>query len=260
MLASLGLDVASGAKFLHVTERTLHNWFSGKHAIPFAAYKLVRMHCGMELPGKSWAGWRLQGGVLVSPEGYPFRGTDSAWWSALVRRARLFGELVQENDRLRRELALRRGFAPQGGQAQRRTPVEGGALGLSVYQQRAREIDSPDQNDVKLTSWPILSDFPPLSMPKPAPVASISASPSMPCSVSPWMPICGGLPPAAAIPGNQISRPGPVRLTPAPSLGQSNTPALPGSRLRFPRPSGANLPVSSGRPAKLPVIEERGIV
>ena len=47
MYRSLGLSRAQCAKFLHVTERTLHNWEAGTHPIPFAAFKLLRIHCGM---------------------------------------------------------------------------------------------------------------------------------------------------------------------------------------------------------------------
>ncbi len=89
MYRNLGMDLAACAKFLHVTERTLHNWESGKHDIPFAAYKLLRLMNRMELPGRSWAGWCFLGGKLVSPEGRVFIGTDSSWWSLLIRRARM---------------------------------------------------------------------------------------------------------------------------------------------------------------------------
>ena len=34
MYRNLGMDLSSCAKFLHVTERTLRNWESGKHDIP----------------------------------------------------------------------------------------------------------------------------------------------------------------------------------------------------------------------------------
>lgn len=90
MYRSLGLDLPGCAKFLHVTERTLHNWASGKHEIPYATFKLLRLMNGLELPGKSWVGWKFQGGKLWSPEGRSFEGTDGSWWSLLVRQARLF--------------------------------------------------------------------------------------------------------------------------------------------------------------------------
>lgn len=87
MYRNLGMDLAACAKFLHVTERTLRNWESGKHDIPYAAYRLLRLTNRMELPGDSWAGWGFYGGKLVSPEGRVFVGTDSSWWSLLIRRA-----------------------------------------------------------------------------------------------------------------------------------------------------------------------------
>uniref|UniRef100_UPI0024E10B56 helix-turn-helix domain-containing protein n=1 Tax=Comamonas halotolerans TaxID=3041496 RepID=UPI0024E10B56 len=43
MYLSLGMDLPACAKYLHITERTLHNWLSGKHDIPFATYKLLRL-------------------------------------------------------------------------------------------------------------------------------------------------------------------------------------------------------------------------
>lgn len=94
MYRSLGMDLSECAKFLHVTERTLHNWESGKHDIPYATFKLLRLMNGLELPGKTWAGWEFQGGKLWSPEGRSFEGTDGSWWSLLVRQAHGFRELL----------------------------------------------------------------------------------------------------------------------------------------------------------------------
>jgi hypothetical protein len=96
MYRSLGMDTAACAQFLHVTERTLHNWESGKHDIPFAAYKLLRLLNRMELPGKAWEGWCFHHGTLYSPEGHPFVGSDSSWWSLLIRRANMFGEMSRK--------------------------------------------------------------------------------------------------------------------------------------------------------------------
>ncbi|CAM3549030.1 VC1465 family Xer recombination activation factor [Paracidovorax anthurii] len=93
MYRNLGLDLAGCAQLLHVTERTLHNWQSGKHDIPYAAYRLLRLLNRMELPGDSWAGWCFHGGKLWTPEGRSFVGTDGSWWSLLVRRAAMFDKL-----------------------------------------------------------------------------------------------------------------------------------------------------------------------
>jgi hypothetical protein len=96
MYRNLGMDRVSCADFLHVNLRTLHNWESGKHDIPFATYKLLRLLNRMELPGKAWEGWCFHHGTLYSPEGHPFVGTDSSWWSLLIRRAAMFSELSKQ--------------------------------------------------------------------------------------------------------------------------------------------------------------------
>lgn len=41
MYVSLGMDLAACAQFLQGSQRTLHNWQSGRHVIPFAVYKLL---------------------------------------------------------------------------------------------------------------------------------------------------------------------------------------------------------------------------
>jgi hypothetical protein len=104
MYRSLGLDLEGCAKLLHVTERTLHNWQSGKHDIPYSAYRLLRLLNRMELPGASWSGWCFHGGKLWSPEGRSFEGTDSAWWSLLVRRAACFDTLFKRSGQFEQAL------------------------------------------------------------------------------------------------------------------------------------------------------------
>ena len=104
MYRSLGLDLPGCAQLLHVTERTLHNWESGKHEIPFAAYKLLRLLNRMDLPGDSWAGWCFHGGKLWTPEGRSFVGTDGSWWSLLVRRAACFDSMFQRTGQLEKAL------------------------------------------------------------------------------------------------------------------------------------------------------------
>lgn len=87
MYRSLGWSRADCAKFLHVTERCLHNWERGRHAIPFAAYKLIRLHLGYELPGRDWDGWSISRGRLCTPEGHELNPLDAKWWHLLCRRA-----------------------------------------------------------------------------------------------------------------------------------------------------------------------------
>lgn len=113
MYRNLGMDLPACAKFLHITERTLHNWELGKHDIPYSAYRLLRLLNRMEMPGKSWEGWCFHGGKLWSPEGHSFVGTDSSWWSLLIRQARQFPVLLARNAQLESKLA-RAGTAADG--------------------------------------------------------------------------------------------------------------------------------------------------
>lgn len=101
MYRNLGLSRPEVAKLLHVSGRTLHNWETGHHEIPYSAYKLLRLLTHQELPGTAWAGWHISAGLLWSPEGHGFKPFDSIWWSLLCRRAAQFHNLYQENLRLR---------------------------------------------------------------------------------------------------------------------------------------------------------------
>ncbi len=87
---SLGLNADDVAKLLRVTPRTLHNWNSGRHDIPYSAYKLLRVLLRHELPGDQWEGWHFHNGKLYTPEGFSISAHESSWWSLLVRRAQMF--------------------------------------------------------------------------------------------------------------------------------------------------------------------------
>jgi transcriptional regulator with XRE-family HTH domain len=96
-----GLKVPDVARTLQVTERTVYAWFSGKTAVPYAAYKLLRILNRFELPG--WPGWHMHSGKLWTPEGFGFDPTDGAWWSLLVRQARGFRAAYARANALERE-------------------------------------------------------------------------------------------------------------------------------------------------------------
>lgn len=96
MLADLGLKHPDAAKMLRVSLRTLQNWLSGQHQVPYSVYKLLRLMRYMELPGQAWAGWHFSRGHLITPEGRAISGNDGAWWSLLVRQAHSFGALYRE--------------------------------------------------------------------------------------------------------------------------------------------------------------------
>lgn len=120
MYRNQGLSRPDVAKLLRVTERTLQNWESGTHEIPYSAYKLMRLLTREELPGKAWAGWHITAGTLWTPEGHGFKPLDSSWWSMLCRRAAQFHPLYEENIRLRTLLeAVRVTQAGHVAQAQR---------------------------------------------------------------------------------------------------------------------------------------------
>lgn len=87
---SCSLSVREAGKLFRVSERTIRNWEAGRVGIPYAAFKLMRILRGYELPGKAWKGYRLQGSTLWSPEGLPFHSHDATWWSLTVRMAHEF--------------------------------------------------------------------------------------------------------------------------------------------------------------------------
>lgn len=217
MYRNLGLDLSGCAKLLHVTERTLHNWESGKHDIPYATFKLLRLLNGMELPGESWRGWCFHGGKLWSPEGRSFVGSDGSWWSLLVRQAAMFGQLMAG---ARQALCVTGRDAQRHGQG-REAP---GLVSVSTTCKSGDMKPFDISRDIKLTSdltAPMISasyqfDHRLISCPtpygsrptlkqQPASGPQPSASASMPSSVSVSMPTST----AQANPPAMLQHPGP---------------------------------------------------
>lgn len=256
MYRSLGMDRATCAKFLHVSERTLHNWESGRHEVPYAAYKLLRIHCGYVLPGADWRDWQFLAGALVTPEGHKLYPKDAAWWSLLARRAEI-GELaiarLRQIESEQRATAAatdsdsRAAAALAGGEAGASLPGAAGgaaapaAAGLVLFKtSRTRTPEQGEQchqSDIILTSQchqP--SGSLPLSKPTPEAAASASGSASMPSSVWRWTHTC-----ALQNPGGLTwHRPGSSRSPSLPLPWQS--PASPAS-------SGAGSKPNAGSPA-----------
>lgn len=73
-----GWSRAQCAKFLHVSERTLHNWENGIHAVPFVALKLLRIMNRYELPDPAWRDWVFHRGKLWTPEAACWRNLCAA--------------------------------------------------------------------------------------------------------------------------------------------------------------------------------------
>lgn len=89
------LSVPEAAKLFRVTVRTLQNWESGRVRVPYAAYKLMRILRGHELPHPAWRGFRVVGDTLWTPERHSFRPDHMAWWSLTCRMADEFRVLVR---------------------------------------------------------------------------------------------------------------------------------------------------------------------
>ena len=190
----LGWSIEDAGKYFQVTDRTWHNWESGAHRIPFAVYKLLRVLARLELPGKAWAGWRLEGDVLITPEGRQITPKDGTWWSLLVRRAAGFDACYNEAATLRKLLTQIKSTVPDTPSASGEAAALAGsdAVGLVPYK-TTPELTTPSSshNDIIMTSsWPILYDFPTPSTPLHAQKPITSASASTPLSALPWMPTC----------------------------------------------------------------------
>ncbi len=191
----LGWSVADAGKYFQVTDRTWHNWENGSHRIPYAVYKLARVLARLELPGEAWAGWRIEGDVLITPEGRQITPKDGSWWSLLIRQARCFRSAMAEMTRLRLLLnesgAVAAPAAVGGAIAPPKAAV---AAGLVPYKTSLEttglEPEIRRQNDVIIESWPILYDFQTPLTQLHAPKPTILVSASTLSFALPWTPTC----------------------------------------------------------------------
>jgi len=134
LCADVGLSIDAAAKLLHVTPRTVRYWFSGQTAVPYSAYRLVRLMRCMELP-PPFTDWRLHSGRIWTPEGYGFAPEDGGWWSLLVRQARCFRSLYTRSAAFERALVV---MTPEGRAAFGLAPMAGGSDGLHAADALAR--------------------------------------------------------------------------------------------------------------------------
>ena len=82
------------ADLLGVGLRSVRNWDRCVSRVPWAVVRLLRILRNGELPGDAWAGWRLWGDTLWTPEGHAVRAGEASWLSLLVRQARGYRELA----------------------------------------------------------------------------------------------------------------------------------------------------------------------
>jgi hypothetical protein len=86
------LNQRACAEFLGVGIRTVRGWDHGRSRVPWSVIRLLRITRNGELLPAAWAGWRLWGDTLWSPEGKGYRAHELAAWGLLVGMARLFRE------------------------------------------------------------------------------------------------------------------------------------------------------------------------
>ena len=122
-----GLSRVEAAALLKVTPATVRNWESARTAVPYSAFKLLRILGGYALPGAAWRGFYLRGDTIWSPEGRSFQAADLAWWGLTVAMARSFRELQRQRYRLPASL---NGATPTGLARAGRT---GGRRGAPVH-------------------------------------------------------------------------------------------------------------------------------
>lgn len=194
LLAEQGLTHPEAAKLLHVSLRTLQNWLSGKHQIPYMAFKLLRLLRYMELPGKGWQGWHFSRGQLVTPEGRTIAGHEGAWWSLLVRQAKGFRELYKQVHRpsVGAGNPVSSVQVPEAG-ARAESEVFAAAPASGPFPPSCNtggKYPPSSQPDVIMTSWPTLYDFPTPSTERPEPAAKGWESASTGLYRWPLTPIC----------------------------------------------------------------------
>ena len=261
LVADTGLGIEGVGKLLHVTTRTVRNWISGQTNIPYSAYKLLRLLRFMELPG-GFEGWCMHSGRLWTPERHPIEPVDGGWWSLLVRQARSFRVLYQQQTAQRiadRATALANadgGVPVCGGLAVR----DGAAVaGLVSYKTSLQTGDSEptktshySQNDVTITSWPILYDYPPSLTSPPEPELITSGSALMHSSVLPWTPIYGvKLAPLSRLPTHRVGSKGHLKQALTVSASSAKKPkAVPKARHPKRTPSDLATVKSSPVPRK----------
>lgn len=250
MCTGAGFSLADVAQLLHVSPRTVHNWFSGACAVPYSSWRLIRILGRYELPDKSWAGWLMHSGKLWTPEGHPIEPRDGAWWSLLVRQARCFRSTFQENTQLRAQLRTAGNAVGVGaGVAALPQPGTGPAAGLvTSYNNVETEKAAYDANLISdchhKKPWPLPYASHQTWKPGPKATPPASVCPSMPWSPLPWTPTCAPAPTLLA-PSKwlQLQPCHPLRTLPQlPSQAHPRPPA--GAPARQRRRAGADVPPS----------------
>lgn len=95
------LSQNEAADLLHVTLKTVKNWEKGCVAVPYSAFKLLKVLGHYELPNEAFEGWSVNRGKLWSPTGRSFTPHELLYVANYFSMAR-FWLAEREEMRLRR--------------------------------------------------------------------------------------------------------------------------------------------------------------
>jgi transcriptional regulator with XRE-family HTH domain len=226
----LGWSIEDAGKYFQVTERTWHNWETGAHRIPFAVYKLARVLARMEFPSEAWAGWRIEAGQLITPEGRQISPQDGSWWSLLVRQAAGFRTVYDQLSQLRRHLAVQRTCPASGAAAdgQGRVTARLVPSKTSLQTVSLQDAECNQSDTIQTPCKPLLDYLTPSPLP-PVPAPSPLESASTPSFASPWTLTCG-------VRWTLRPQPGPHLAGTIPHLKQVLSRSQPGSLESSPAP------------------------
>jgi len=95
-----GLTRRQVADMLRVSLRSVQYWEAGHTPMPYAAFRLLRIMTGYELPG-DWQGWMLLRNQLISPDGTIFTSSDLYPLSWMIDKARMWEKDYDRRSRQR---------------------------------------------------------------------------------------------------------------------------------------------------------------
>lgn len=84
---------------LGVTAKTIQNWEQGVSRIPYAAFKLLRVLRGHELPDAAWQGWTVEADRLKAPNGREFDAASLNHLEQVFSMARLWRDAYARSGR-----------------------------------------------------------------------------------------------------------------------------------------------------------------
>lgn len=96
-----GMTRQQVSDLLRVSLRSVQYWETGRVPMPYAAFRLLRILTGYELPGKQWAGWMLLRNQLISPEGRTFTPADLYPLEWMIDKSRMWDQDYQRRSSAR---------------------------------------------------------------------------------------------------------------------------------------------------------------